>query len=206
MFDTARQYRESFDVYGTKKSFEWSLVEGEEHVIHTAKKSEHEIASRVKVPDFAHLLRDEPEWRARAESLAARTLDLLSFVDRIADPPALPPSTLPDVTYHSFCQSTNVLGISAVGPRLLQRAGVPLVELPEMEVCCGFGGGASIDHPKVSRGIVARKLDNVTSTGANVLCTDNPGCVLHLRGAAHAAGLPVDVKHVAEILALALNR
>jgi len=56
LFDTARQYRESFDVYGTKKSFEWSLVEGEPHVMHTAKKPEHEIASKVEVPDFAHLL------------------------------------------------------------------------------------------------------------------------------------------------------
>jgi len=109
------------------------------------------------------------------------------------------------VTYHGFCQSTNVLGIGALGPRLLQRAGVQLVDLPEMEVCCGFGGGASIDHPEVSRGIVRRKLDNVTSTGASVLCTDNPGCVLHLRGAAQAAGLPIDVRHVAEVLALALN-
>jgi len=59
LFDTARQYRESFDVYGTKKSFEWSLVEGEEHVIHTAKKPESEIASKVTVPDFAHLLPSE---------------------------------------------------------------------------------------------------------------------------------------------------
>ena len=75
-----------------------------------------------------------------------------------------------------------------------------------MEVCCGFGGGASIDHPEVSRGIVRRKLDNVTSTGASVLCTDNPGCVLHLRGAAQAAGLPIDVVHVAEVLAQALNQ
>jgi predicted dehydrogenase len=56
LFDTARQYRESFDVYGTKKSFEWTLIENEEHVIHTAKKPEHEIPSRVTVPDFAHLL------------------------------------------------------------------------------------------------------------------------------------------------------
>jgi len=56
LFDTARQYRESFDVYGTKKSFEWALVEGEAHVIHTAKKPEPEIPSRVEVPDFAHLL------------------------------------------------------------------------------------------------------------------------------------------------------
>jgi predicted dehydrogenase len=56
LFDTARQYRESFDVYGTKKSFEWALVEHEEHVVHTAKRPEPEIPSRVKVPDFAHLL------------------------------------------------------------------------------------------------------------------------------------------------------
>lgn len=56
LYDTARQYRESFDVYGTKKSFEWTLVEGEEHVLHTAKKPEPEIASKVSVPDFAHLL------------------------------------------------------------------------------------------------------------------------------------------------------
>ncbi len=56
LFDTARQYRESFDVYGTKKSFEWTLVEGEEHIIHTAKKPEPEIPSKVTVPDYAHLL------------------------------------------------------------------------------------------------------------------------------------------------------
>ncbi|MBT6156097.1 MAG: Gfo/Idh/MocA family oxidoreductase [Planctomycetaceae bacterium] len=59
LFDTARQYRESFDVYGTKKSFEWALVEGEEHVLHTAKKPEPEIPSRVSVPDYAHLLPEE---------------------------------------------------------------------------------------------------------------------------------------------------
>src|SRR5579871_6561272 len=56
LYDVARQYRESFDVYGTKKSFEWTLVEGEPHVIHTAKKPEPEIPSKVEVPDFAHRL------------------------------------------------------------------------------------------------------------------------------------------------------
>lgn len=56
LFDTARQYRESFDVYGSNRSFEWTLVAGEEHILHTAKKPEPEIASRVHVPDFAHLL------------------------------------------------------------------------------------------------------------------------------------------------------
>ena len=56
LYDTARQYRESFDVYGTKKSFEWTLIEHEPHVIHTAKKTESEIPSKVTVPDYAQLL------------------------------------------------------------------------------------------------------------------------------------------------------
>src|SRR5262245_9541477 len=56
LYDTARQYRESFDVYGTKQSFEWTLVEHEPHIIHTAKKPEPEIPTKVQVPDFAQLL------------------------------------------------------------------------------------------------------------------------------------------------------
>ncbi|MCE9547692.1 MAG: Gfo/Idh/MocA family oxidoreductase [Planctomycetia bacterium] len=56
LFDTARQYRESIDIYGTKQAFEWALIEGEQHVLHTAKKPEHEIAERITVPDYAHRL------------------------------------------------------------------------------------------------------------------------------------------------------
>ena len=56
LFDTARQYRESFDVFGSKKAFEWPLIEGEGPVLHTAKKPQAEVAERVKVPDYAHLL------------------------------------------------------------------------------------------------------------------------------------------------------
>ncbi len=59
LYDVARQYRESFDVYGTKKSFEWTLIENEPHVLHTAKKPEHEIPEKIEVPDFAHLLPEE---------------------------------------------------------------------------------------------------------------------------------------------------
>ena len=56
LFDVARQYRESFEVYGSQKSFEWSLIEHEPHVLHTAKLPEHEIPKKVTVPDYAHLL------------------------------------------------------------------------------------------------------------------------------------------------------
>ena len=76
LFDTARQYRESFDVYGTKKSFEWALIEGEEHVIHTAKKPEADIPERVTVPDYAHLLPEE----IRAFTQSIQDADHLSFI------------------------------------------------------------------------------------------------------------------------------
>ena len=56
LFDVARQYRESFEVYGDKQSFEWQLMEHESPVIHTAKKPEPEIPETVTVPDYAHLL------------------------------------------------------------------------------------------------------------------------------------------------------
>lgn len=56
LFDTARQYRESLNVYGSRRSFEWSLIEGEAHVLHVAKRPEPEIPQRVEVPDFADRL------------------------------------------------------------------------------------------------------------------------------------------------------
>lgn len=59
LFDTARQYRESFEVYGSKKSVEWPLVEGKPLVVHTAKKPEPEIPEEVESPDYAHLLPKE---------------------------------------------------------------------------------------------------------------------------------------------------
>jgi predicted dehydrogenase len=76
LYDTARQYRESFDVYGTKKSFEWSLVEGEPHILHTAKRPEPEIPERVESPDFAHLL-PEP---IRAFTRSIQDAEHLSFL------------------------------------------------------------------------------------------------------------------------------
>jgi predicted dehydrogenase len=90
LFNTARQYRESFDVYGSKQSFEWQQVEDEEPVIHTKSTrerplSEGEIPKRVKVPDYAHLL---PESiRAFTQPSAIQDAEHLSF--RAADTGAL---------------------------------------------------------------------------------------------------------------------
>jgi hypothetical protein len=83
LFDTARQYRESFDATGSKKSFEWQQVENEEPVIHTKSTperplSEPEIPRRVKVPDYAHLL-PEP-IRKFTQPAAIQDAEHLSFL------------------------------------------------------------------------------------------------------------------------------
>ena len=78
LYDVARQYRESFDVYGTKKSFEWTLIENEPHVLHTAKKPEPEIPEAVEVPDFAHLLPEAIQKFTRPQEI--HDADHLSFI------------------------------------------------------------------------------------------------------------------------------
>ncbi|MEX2671069.1 MAG: Gfo/Idh/MocA family oxidoreductase [Phycisphaeraceae bacterium] len=80
LFDVARQYRESINVYGSKKSYEWPLIEGEDPVIHTAKKPEPEIPERVKVPDYGHLLPDEIASFTQAGVYDADEHAHLSFV------------------------------------------------------------------------------------------------------------------------------
>jgi predicted dehydrogenase len=75
LFNTARQYRESFDVYGSKKSFEWTLIEHEESVIHTG-----ETPQKVKIPDYAHLLPKEIQSFTTGGVYDADSKQHLSFI------------------------------------------------------------------------------------------------------------------------------
>jgi predicted dehydrogenase len=74
LFTIARQYRESFDVYGSKKSFEWTQIEGEDPIVHTG-----ETPARVKVPDFAHLLPREIQRFTKAGVYDSKDKKHLSF-------------------------------------------------------------------------------------------------------------------------------
>jgi len=76
LYDVARQYRESIDVYGSKKSFEWTLVESEPSILHVAKRPEAEIPEKVDIPDYAHLL-PEPIQKF---TQSVEDADHLSFV------------------------------------------------------------------------------------------------------------------------------
>ena len=152
--------------------------------------------------DYPHLLRDEPEWAARAVKLAERITDFTRFIDGEAH---LAPGAIPgagDVTYHDACQSCNCLKVSAEPRRVLAQAlGATVKEMEEPSACCGFGGTFSMDYPKIAQRILGHKLDHIAETGAPVVVTDNPGCIMHLRGGLAATGKKTRVLHLAEFIA-----
>jgi L-lactate dehydrogenase complex protein LldF len=154
--------------------------------------------------EYPHLFSDQPEWQIRAERQAKRIYDFTTFLDRVARLPdgSLVTSAHDAGTYHYFCQSYNVLGFREEPRHLLADVcGLDLRPLPEADVCCGFGGSVSFTRPELCKHILARKLDNVDATGTALLVTDNPGCIMHLRGGAAASGRRLEVKHTAEVVA-----
>ena len=160
--------------------------------------------------DYERLFENEPLWQVRAQALSERVLDYTTFMDSVAQlrPGALSVANSPfaPVTYHNFCQSANVLGLQDAPRRLITEVlGLELREMEESSVCCGFGGSTSITRPEVAEHILARKLENVLKTGARTVVTDNPGCIMHLRGGIDSQKLPVRVLHTAELLAAHLG-
>ena len=156
--------------------------------------------------DYLHLFRDDPEWLAKAETLSPRVVDFTTFLDKVAQIES--GSLLPrngeggTVTYHDSCQSLNALGIKEEPRRILREVlGAEISELPENNVCCGFGGSFSFEHPEIAERLMNRKLNNAESTGARTIVTDNQGCIMHLRGGCDASGRPLRVVHIAELLA-----
>jgi L-lactate dehydrogenase complex protein LldF len=154
------------------------------------------------------LFKEDPAQLERVRELHGRLFDLVGL---LRGPGGCRDGSFDDgdrtpVAVHRFCQATNTLGRSDDIERLLSGlAGVNVVPLFEAEVCCGFGGSVSLTAPQTAAGILQRKLDNVASTGSPLLVTDNPGCILHLRGGADARGDHVRVMHVAEYLATRLS-
>lgn len=170
--------------------------------------------------DYPKLFADDPRQLARAQDLAQRTTDLVSYLNEhlpasmpgsSPGTPGDPPGTTagPALTVHQFCQNNVAGSASANNPMRSNNPMAQLIEktcgkqpapLPESDVCCGFGGSTSLSNPQVAKAILDRKLKNVSKTQADVLVTDNPGCVLHIRGAAQAQKSPFKVLHIAEFL------
>lgn len=159
--------------------------------------------------DYEHIFAEDPEWRSRASKLAERVVTFTEFVGARAKLAAggLGGTQNGSITYHDACQSHNCLGLRSEARDLIGEVmGLDLTEMEESTVCCGFGGTFSIEHPEVSRRILERKLEHAQATGATTIVADNPGCLLHMQGALSAAGNPMQVKHLAELLAEALPK
>ncbi len=162
------------------------------------------------VQDYQHLFREIPEWRERAELQARRLIDFTTFIDEVAqlDPTDFETSEArPIVTIHDACQSANALGLGTGARRIVSELlQLELREMQDSRVCCGFGGSFAIDYPQVSIAILGKKLTNAADTAADVVISDNPGCIMQLRGGLIASGSPMRVLHVAELMAERLPR
>ncbi len=104
------------------------------------------------------------------------------------------------IAFHSPCHLCRGLGVKKAPRELIAKSGNDYVPTREEETCCGFGGSFSVNFPGVSREILTQKLDDVQSSGAELLVTECPGCVMQLRGGAVKQDRDIEVAHLSEIL------
>ena len=148
------------------------------------------------------LFEAEPENRVRAERLAARCHELVSFLVDIRGLEAVDSDFRGRLTYHDSCSGLRELKVKAQ-PRqlLLTIPGVDLVELAEAETCCGFGGTFCVKYPAVSTRMVENKAKDIVATGADTLAAGDLGCLMNMAGKLKREGSTVRAYHIAEILA-----
>lgn len=154
--------------------------------------------------EYGHLLADDPAYAARASALAARVRDVIEFVAEHELPSLSPVAAT--VTYQDSCHLAHAQGVRDA-PRRVLRA-IPGLELREMEAadrCCGSAGVYSIARPDMSLRLLDEKMRAVRLTGAAVIATANPGCIMQLELGVRRAGLDARVVHVVELLDEAMN-
>jgi L-lactate dehydrogenase complex protein LldE len=152
---------------------------------------------------YVELLGDDPAWRARAEALAAKTWELTQFLAEVLDVDAVPGRFDGTVTYHDSCAGLRELGVKAQPRALLDKvAGLRLVEMPECETCCGFGGTFSVKFGEISTRLADDKCRHVEAAGADAVVAGDLGCMLNIEGRLRRRGhASTQVLHVAEVLA-----
>ena len=139
--------------------------------------------------------------RTRFEAIGAKTYELTEFLVDVLGRPDLGARVDEPVTYHPSCHLLRELGVRDAPRRLLDAAGVPVVELGDAERCCGFGGTFSVLHPEIAVPMADDKLDHAVGTGVRTLTACDTGCLLHLATRAERRGLDLELRHVADVIA-----
>ena len=156
---------------------------------------------------YPTLFDHEPEWAQRAKRLAARTWELVSFLHDVREMHGVAARYDGVATYHDSCSGLRELGVKHQPRALLASvSGLRLKELPDAEVCCGFGGTFCVKYPEISDKMVEAKAADILRTGADTLLAGDMGCLLNMAGKlrrlrAERGAAPVKVRHVAEVLA-----
>ena len=139
---------------------------------------------------------------AQVEAFTPRVYELSEFLVKragVVDVGAYFPHR---VTYHATCHSLRVLHLGGIPMRLLRAVrGIDLVELPNVAECCGFGGTFAVKNADTSVAMLSDKMRSVLDTGAEVLCSADTSCLMHIGGGLSRLRAGVRTMHLAEILA-----
>ncbi len=151
---------------------------------------------------YPEALADDPVWLPRAEALAAKTHELMSFLADVRGMTATNAAFEGSVTYHDSCSGLRELGIKDQPRALLSTvAGLSIAEGKETETCCGFGGLFCVKYPDISEKMVDAKVDDIVATGADTVLAGDLGCLMNIAGRLQRRGLPIKARHAAEVLA-----
>jgi L-lactate dehydrogenase complex protein LldE len=147
------------------------------------------------------LFDDDPNLRARADDLAGRTHELVSFLADVMRVERTAGAWSGSVTYHDSCAGLREMGVRDQPRALLRAAGAKIAEMADPDVCCGFGGTFCVKYPDISVRMAADKARDIGSTGAALLLAGDMGCLLNMAGRLKREGSAVQSRHVAEVLA-----
>jgi glycolate oxidase iron-sulfur subunit len=154
--------------------------------------------------EYGHLLKEDAQFAARAESFSAKVKDVTEFLGDLEQRGALNRKMRPlklAVTYQEACHLAHAQRITDQPRRLLRAVpGLRLVEMDEAAVCCGSAGIYNITQPEMSRRLLTRKMQHALATEADVIVSTNPGCMLQLQAGGRAAGASVRVAHLVDLL------
>jgi glycolate oxidase iron-sulfur subunit len=150
--------------------------------------------------EYSHLLRDDPEYAERAAAFSAKVRDLSELLVELGPAAERKPLEL-SVAYHDACHLAHAQGIRAQPRKSLGEVpGLKLREIAESEICCGSAGVYNLLQPEPARELGDRKAGNVLATGADLLVTSNPGCMLQIRASLSGRGEELPMAHVAEVI------
>ena len=155
---------------------------------------------RTHYPD---LFAGDPAMLARVEALAAKTRELTEFLVGELSLQSVPGRFDGRVTYHDSCAGLREMGIKSQPRALLAKvAGLTIDEMPESEVCCGFGGTFAVKFGEISTRLADNKCGHIAATGADAVVLGDLGCMLNIEGRLRRRGdAKTRVLHVAEVLA-----